>query len=315
MIPDMALSTRVHEIVRSAPPHRAGSDGRLGRWRAGGGRLPRWRARHARRRGRRPGWLDRELPIVARHRPAVGCRFPDLGDRGRRGGAGPRVRPAGGHVVLRRPEPVREGHPPGRRGPDHSGHRPARKPGEAVDLGADVIVAQGTEAGATVPGVGGRRCRSYRSWWTSRADVRSWRPVVSLTGGASRRPWPGRGRCPDRHPFPGNGRGSGRSRDRQGDRRRTRARTPSAAGFWTSPAARAGRRTTPPVPSGHPYLDRWRGREAELAGDAQARQDYQDDVATGARSLPFRSGRARRSTSSPTCPPPPTWSGFWPPRP
>ena len=33
---------------------------------------------------------------------------------------------------------------------------------------------------------------------------------------------------------------------------------------------------------GHPYLDRWRGRETELVGDAQARQDYQNDVARGA---------------------------------
>lgn len=33
---------------------------------------------------------------------------------------------------------------------------------------------------------------------------------------------------------------------------------------------------------GHPYLERWRGREAELAADPQALQDYQDDVARGA---------------------------------
>ena len=32
---------------------------------------------------------------------------------------------------------------------------------------------------------------------------------------------------------------------------------------------------------GHPYLDRWRGREAELAGDSRARQEYQNDVARG----------------------------------
>ncbi|MFE5026066.1 NAD(P)H-dependent flavin oxidoreductase [Streptomyces sp. NPDC056656] len=42
---------------------------------------------------------------------------------------------------------------------------------------------------------------------------------------------------------------------------------------------------------GHPYLDRWRGREAELAADPQARQDYQDDVARG------------------TIPPLPVWAG------
>jgi nitronate monooxygenase len=33
---------------------------------------------------------------------------------------------------------------------------------------------------------------------------------------------------------------------------------------------------------GHPYLDRWRGRETELVDDPQARLDYQNDVARGA---------------------------------
>jgi nitronate monooxygenase len=33
---------------------------------------------------------------------------------------------------------------------------------------------------------------------------------------------------------------------------------------------------------GHPYLDRWRGREAELAADERARREYADDVARGA---------------------------------
>ncbi len=32
---------------------------------------------------------------------------------------------------------------------------------------------------------------------------------------------------------------------------------------------------------GHRYLDQWRGREVELAADAQAQRDYQDDVARG----------------------------------
>jgi nitronate monooxygenase len=32
----------------------------------------------------------------------------------------------------------------------------------------------------------------------------------------------------------------------------------------------------------HPHLDRWRGREAELAADPQAARDYEDDVARGA---------------------------------
>ncbi|MBF8189468.1 nitronate monooxygenase [Nonomuraea sp. K274] len=44
---------------------------------------------------------------------------------------------------------------------------------------------------------------------------------------------------------------------------------------------------------GHPYLDRWRGREAELAADLQALQDYQDDVARGAiPPLPVWAGEA-----------------------
>ena len=79
----------------------------------------------------------------------------------------------------------------------------------------------------------------------------------------------------------------------EGDRRRARARTPSAAGCWTSPAARAGRREYTARTLGHPYLDRWRGREAELAADARARQDYQDDVARGAiPPLPVWAGEA-----------------------
>ncbi|MFG1706981.1 nitronate monooxygenase [Nonomuraea sp. M3C6] len=32
---------------------------------------------------------------------------------------------------------------------------------------------------------------------------------------------------------------------------------------------------------GHPYLDQWRGREAELAADPQAKRAYQDAVARG----------------------------------
>ena len=44
---------------------------------------------------------------------------------------------------------------------------------------------------------------------------------------------------------------------------------------------------------GHPYLDKWRGREDELAGDAQAKLDYQTDVARGAiPPLPVWAGEA-----------------------
>ncbi|MEU8386413.1 hypothetical protein [Streptosporangium sp. NPDC048865] len=44
---------------------------------------------------------------------------------------------------------------------------------------------------------------------------------------------------------------------------------------------------------GHPYLDRWRGREADLAADRRAVQDYQDDLARGAiPPLPLWAGEA-----------------------
>lgn len=44
---------------------------------------------------------------------------------------------------------------------------------------------------------------------------------------------------------------------------------------------------------GHPYLDRWRGREAELAADPQARQAYLDAVAGGdVPPLPVWAGEA-----------------------
>jgi nitronate monooxygenase len=32
---------------------------------------------------------------------------------------------------------------------------------------------------------------------------------------------------------------------------------------------------------GHPFLDRWRGREHELAADPEARQAYRDGIARG----------------------------------
>lgn len=44
---------------------------------------------------------------------------------------------------------------------------------------------------------------------------------------------------------------------------------------------------------GHPYLDRWRGREAELAEDSGARRDYQADVERGdVPPLPVWAGEA-----------------------
>lgn len=44
---------------------------------------------------------------------------------------------------------------------------------------------------------------------------------------------------------------------------------------------------------GHPYLDRWRGREGELVGDSQAKQDYQNQVGRHAIApLPVWAGEA-----------------------
>ncbi|MEU6573550.1 hypothetical protein [Streptomyces sp. NPDC046805] len=43
----------------------------------------------------------------------------------------------------------------------------------------------------------------------------------------------------------------------------------------------------------HPYLDQWRGREAELAADVEAQRAYQEDVARGTvPSLPIWAGEA-----------------------
>ena len=58
-------------------------------------------------------------------------------------------------------------------------------------------------------------------------------------------------------------------------------RTPSAARCLISPGVRAGRRSTRPAPSATRFLDQWRGRENELAADADAKRAYQDGVAAG----------------------------------
>ncbi|MFD7496571.1 nitronate monooxygenase [Streptomyces sp. NPDC059832] len=93
----------------------------------------------------------------------------------------------------------------------------------AVDLGADVIVAQGTESG----GHGARRGRATLPFVPVVADLAAPVPVLAAGGIAD-----GRGvaaalvlgrRCAHRHPFPGDGRVPGRSRGRRGDRPRARA--------------------------------------------------------------------------------------------
>ncbi|WP_345429514.1 nitronate monooxygenase [Actinoallomurus vinaceus] len=152
---------------------------------------------------------------------------------------------------------------------------------QAVDLGADVIVAQGTEGG----GHGARRGRSTLPFVPVVVDLAAPVPVLAAGGIAD-----GRGVAaalalgaagallgtrfqataealvdPSIAKAIIEGRGEDTERNRVLDIARS-SRWPSK---YTA-------RTL-----GHPYLDRWRGREAELAADPQAKQAYQDDVARG----------------------------------
>ncbi|MEV8022458.1 nitronate monooxygenase [Streptomyces sp. NPDC086554] len=164
----------------------------------------------------------------------------------------------------------------------------------AVEVGADVIVAQGTESG----GHGARHGRSTLPFVPLVVDLAAPVPVLAAGGIADGRGVAaalalgaagavigtrfqataealvdrsirtaiieGRGQDTERNAVLDIARGAGWSTDR-----------------YTARAL------------SHPYLDRWRGREAELAGDAQARQEYQDDVARGAITpLPVWAGEA-----------------------
>lgn len=153
---------------------------------------------------------------------------------------------------------------------------------QAVDLGADVIVAQGTEAG----GHGARRGRSTLPFVPVVVDLATPVPVLAAGGIAD-----GRGvaaalalgaagaligtrfqATAEALVDPGIAQAivDGSAEDTERSAILDRAR----GSDWPS---RYLARTL-----GHPYLDRWRGRETDLARDAQARQDYQADVARGA---------------------------------
>ncbi|WP_327001958.1 nitronate monooxygenase [Dactylosporangium sp. NBC_01737] len=152
----------------------------------------------------------------------------------------------------------------------------------AVDVGADVIVAQGTEAG----GHGARRGRSTLPFVPVVVDLADPVPVLAAGGIAD-----GRGvaaalalgaagavigtrfqatREALVDPAIAGAIVGGRAEDTE----RSAVLDIARGSSWPS---RYTARTL-----GHPYLDRWRGREQELAADARARQDYQDDVARGA---------------------------------
>lgn len=151
-----------------------------------------------------------------------------------------------------------------------------------VDLGADVIVAQGTESG----GHGARRGRATLPFVPVVVDLVA--PVAVLAAGGI-----------------ADGRGVAAAlvlgaagaligtrfqatsesladaaiteaivRGRAQDTERNAVLDIARGARW--PTTKYTARTL-----GHPYLDRWRGREAELAADPEARAAYQTDVARG----------------------------------
>ncbi len=152
---------------------------------------------------------------------------------------------------------------------------------QAVDIGADVIVAQGTESG----GHGARRGRSTLPFVPVVVDLAAPTPVLAAGGIAD-----GRGVAaalalgaagaligtrfqataealvdPSISKAIIEGRGE--------DTERSTILDIARGSRW--PSKYTGRTL------GHPFLDQWRGREDELAADADARQAYRDGVARG----------------------------------
>jgi nitronate monooxygenase len=227
-------------------------------------------------------WLDRELEIVAErtdrpwgvgfltwavdvaavehaleHRPrAVLLSFGDPGPFAER------IRAAGALLIVQVTDEAE-----------------ARR---AIDVGADVIVAQGGESG----GHGARRGRSTLTFVPVVADLAAPVPVLAAGGVAD-----GRGLAAvlalgaagaligtrfqataealvDPATTAAIVAGHGR------DTERNRVLDIARGSRWP---ARYSARTL-----AHPYLDRWRDREDELAADPAARRAYRDDVASGA---------------------------------
>jgi nitronate monooxygenase len=152
---------------------------------------------------------------------------------------------------------------------------------QAVDLGADVIVAQGTESG----GHGARRGRSTLPFVPIVVDLAAPVPVLAAGGIAD-----GRGvaaalalgaagalmgtrfqATTEALVDPSIAQAIVRGRGQ--DTERSSVLDIARGSRWPS---RYTARTL-----GHPYLDRWRGREAELAADTRAQEAYRADVARG----------------------------------
>ena len=150
-----------------------------------------------------------------------------------------------------------------------------------MELGADVIVAQGTEAG----GHGALRGRSALPFVPVVVDLAAPVPVLAAGGIAD-----------------GRGVAAALVLGAAGALIGTRfqATAESLADSSVKNAIVAGRgenternsvldiargsawpRKYPARTLGHPFLDQWRGREHELAADPVARQAYQDGVARG----------------------------------
>jgi nitronate monooxygenase len=152
---------------------------------------------------------------------------------------------------------------------------------QAVDLGADVIVAQGTEGG----GHGARRGRSTLPFVPVVVDLAAPVPVLAAGGIAD-----GRGVAAALalgaagaligtrfqataearvHPSISQAIVEGRGEDTE----RSTVLDIVRGSRW--PAKYTARTLS------HPFLDQWRGREDELAADADARRAYRDGVARG----------------------------------
>ncbi len=237
-------------------------------------------------------WLDRELPIVTARAGAWGAGFLTWGadadavrhvlDHGPTavmlsfGDPGPfagLVRAAGVTLIIQVTD--------------------LDEAARAVDAGADVVVAQGTEAG----GHGARRGRSTLPFVPAVIDLVGPTPVLAAGGIGD-----GRGvaaalalgadgaligtrfqATAEALVDPATVRAivAGRGQDTE----RNRVLDIARGSAWPE---RYTARTL-----GHPHLDRWRGREAELAADPRARQEYQDDVARGViPALPEWAGEA-----------------------
>lgn len=163
----------------------------------------------------------------------------------------------------------------------------------AVDVGADVIVAQGTESG----GHGARKGRSTLPFVPVVVDLAAPVPVLAAGGIAD-----GRGVAAALALGAAGALVGTRFHataealvahstaeaivERHGeDTERNRVLDIARGSRWPS---KYTARTL-----GHPYLDQWRGREAELAADPRAKQDYQRDVAQGnLPALPMWAGEA-----------------------